>query len=223
MNIVVLSDGGPSAMALVESLRRSGAETIHSASVADAAGLDATADAMLIDPDSSSFDGASACTQVREASDVPIIVISARLAVSECVRVLSAGADDYVPKPFILGELMARIRAVTRRHQMTTRALLDDVEIDFATQVVTVSGERVALAKKEFQLLSTIAAADGMICSRAQLIGVVWGRPWAGVDACLNVNIANMRAKLRRPHLIETVRGAGYRIANGVTIVGQND
>lgn len=173
-------------------------------------------DIVLLDLGLPDIDGTTVCQAIRRASDVPIIVVTGRAETGAPIQSLRHGADDYLLKPFDARELLARIHAVLRRCSQADRAEQvvhrGDVTVDLARLTVTVAGQAVALSTKELRMLTVIAAERGEVCSRDRLIAEIWGRPWPGAASTLNVHVATLRAKLGRPHLVETIRGIGYRL-----------
>jgi DNA-binding response OmpR family regulator len=161
-------------------------------------------------------DGLDVCRQLRASSPVPILVLTARDEETDRIVGLELGADDYVTKPFSPRELVARVRAVLRRSEpdpLEDRVIeLRDVRVDLGTQSVTVAGAPVPLRTMEFQLLAELARNAGQVVSRNRLLGRVWGLSFAGGTRTVDVHVAQVRKKLGRPDLIETVRGVGYRV-----------
>ncbi|GAA0646110.1 response regulator transcription factor [Kutzneria viridogrisea] len=178
-------------------------------------------DVVLLDLGLPDIDGVTLCRAIRAASDVAIIVVSARGEVDDRILGLHAGADDYLVKPYDVGELVARVHAVRRRRGDTGASSpgsvhVGDVDIDLVRHQVTVAGESIALSRKEFQVLALVVGAGGAVCTRERIIAEVWGRSWAGANRTLDVHVATLRTKLGRPALVETVRGVGYRLAADV-------
>jgi DNA-binding response OmpR family regulator len=180
----------------------------------------ADVDVVLLDLGLPDMDGVDVCRAIREVSDVPVIVVSARGEVDDRILGLHSGADDYLVKPYDVGELVARVHAVYRRRRVPASppgepdiVSIDGVELDLTRHSVTVDGEQVPLSRKEFQVLAMLATSGGAVCTRSRIVAEVWGRSWPGANRTLDVHVATLRTKLGRPHLVETVRGVGYRLA----------
>jgi DNA-binding response OmpR family regulator len=177
-------------------------------------------DVVLLDLGLPDQDGFKLCRQIRQASSVPIIVVTARADFQSRVHGLNIGADDYLVKPYNFAELIARIHAVTRRTGVTAPAVegpavleLGSLRIDRDGHSVTVDGQPVTLTRKEFHLLTVLARQPGVVYRREQLISEVWGTSWAGTGRTLEVHMASLRHKLGLAGLIETIRGVGYRVS----------
>jgi two-component system, OmpR family, KDP operon response regulator KdpE len=183
-------------------------------------------DMVLLDLTLPEVDGFELCRQIRERSNVAIIVVSARGGERDKVTALNMGADDYMTKPFGIEELLARILATLRRTRpaeaMTEAApsviTIGDVEVDLIAQLVRLAGEEVHLTPTEFALLRELARNQGKLLSRAHLLRRVWGRGYETETEYVRVYIRRLRAKLEppgSPPLILTQPRAGYRIAGG--------
>ncbi|GAA1588181.1 response regulator transcription factor [Leucobacter aridicollis] len=175
-------------------------------------------DVVLLDLGLPDADGVELCREIREsvaAAEVGIIMITARSQERERVLGLRSGADDYVVKPVGLDELSARIEAVLRRRQHAPAPVLTvgAVTLDLATRTVMSGGAVVELRPREFDLLAALMREPGTVRSRDHLLLQVWHTVWPGAHRTLEVHVSSLRAKLRDPDLIETVRGAGYRVA----------
>jgi DNA-binding response OmpR family regulator len=161
-------------------------------------------------------DGFDVCRQLRASGRVPILILTARDEETDRIIGLELGADDYVTKPFSPRELVARVRAVLRRAEpdpLESRVIeLGDVRLDLGLRRVTVAGVPVYLRTLEFELLAELARNAGQVVSRNRLLGRVWGLSFAGGTRTVDVHVAQVRKKLGRPDLIETVRGIGYRV-----------
>jgi two-component system response regulator RegX3 len=172
---------------------------------------------VLLDLGLPDMDGIDVCRRLRAASTVPIIVITARSEEVDRVLGLELGADDYVVKPFGFRELVARIRAVTRRARPTTRPAegaqrLGRLELDRRQRRVLVEGTEIVLTAKEFDLLALLAEDPGAVFARDQILEQVWDQHWFGPTKTLDVHVASLRKKLGTPGWIETVRGVGFRL-----------
>ena len=174
------------------------------------------ADVVLLDLGLPDVDGFELCRRLRADSDIPIIVVTARGEEVHRVVGLELGADDYIVKPFGFRELVARIRAVTRRleHREVDAAPIrvGDLEIDARTRRVTLGREEIPLTPKEFDLLALLADDPGAVCTRTRILEEVWDPHWYGPTKTLDVHVASLRKKLGDPGWIETVRGVGFRL-----------
>jgi len=217
MNVLLVEDDDAIAEPLASGLRREGFEVMRAASGGEALAAEG-ADLVLLDLRLPDVDGFTVCRELRARSDVPIIVVSARGEEVDRVVGLELGADDYVVKPFGLRELVARIRAVTRR--TGDRRGGDDGEalavgtlrIDLRAHRVSVDGADVALTAKEFALLALLAREPGAVVDRERILREVWNTSWYGSSKTIDVHVAAIRRKLGDPGWIETVRGIGLRL-----------
>jgi DNA-binding response OmpR family regulator len=174
---------------------------------------------VILDVTMPDMDGYQTLERIRDLSDVPVLMLTARTQELEKVRGLSAGADDYVAKPFGRQELLARVQALLRRtggKSEVIEAYADDfVEIDYAQRRVTVEGRAVQLTPLEFKLLSSFVQNPNQVLSRDQLLELVWGDPYGVSGDQVKLYVGYLRRKLvpdapdSAP--IETVRGFGYR------------
>ncbi|HVW35106.1 MAG TPA: response regulator transcription factor [Acidimicrobiia bacterium] len=216
MRILIVEDDDAIAEPLAAGLAREGFSVERVAT--GAAALDAAAaDLVLLDLGLPDLDGYEVCRRFRAASDVPIIVITARGEEVDRVIGLELGADDYMVKPFGFRELLARIRAVTRRvgrpaEPAAGSRRIGPLEIDRRTRRVTLDGRDVVLTRKEYDLLAFLAADPGAVRTREEIIDEVWDEHWYGPTKTLDVHVASLRRKLGDPAWIETVRGVGYRL-----------
>ncbi len=177
-------------------------------------------DAVVLDLGLPDMDGKTIILQVRQTSDTPIIVLSAREQEAEKIAALDLGANDYVAKPFGIAELLARVRAALRprRGQEVDAPLLriGDIAIDIPAHRVTCGDELVVLTPKEFDLLVLLAQNAGRVMTHRQLLANVWGPAHVEDTQYLRVFIGQLRAKLERnpaePSLIATEPGVGYRM-----------
>jgi DNA-binding response OmpR family regulator len=215
MHLLVVEDEDAIAEPLVEGLEREGFEVTRVAT--GAAALEAApADLVLLDLRLPDMDGYAVCRELRARSDVPIIMVTAKGEEVDRVVGLELGADDYVVKPFGLRELVARIRAVSRRgaSRGAARGVLRAgvIEIDPRARQATVSGRELALTVKEFDLLALLVGQAGSVVDRRTILREVWDTSWLGSSKTVDVHVASLRKKLGDPELVETVRGVGLRV-----------
>jgi two-component system KDP operon response regulator KdpE len=173
---------------------------------------------ILLDVNLPGISGLDVCREIRQSSDVPIIMLTVRNTERDKVQALDAGADDYVVKPFGAQELLARIRAALRRstiEEATPAFVSDDLKIDFAKRAVTLNGNPVRLTPKEFELLRHLVANQGMALSHRRLLQAVWGPDYGEETEYLRVFINQLRKKIepdpRHPRYIHTDPWIGYR------------
>jgi DNA-binding response OmpR family regulator len=164
-------------------------------------------------------DGLELCRRLRDGRDVPIVILSARDEEVDRILGLELGADDYVTKPFSPRELVARVRAVLRRTDPASHEsrLLEvgELQVDVQARNATLRGAPLALRTLEFELLAELARQPGHVMTRTRLLDEVWGMSFPGGTRTVDVHIAQLRKKLGRPALIQTVRGVGYRLVDG--------
>lgn len=169
------------------------------------------------------LDGPQVLSELRRFSDAYVIMLTARTEEVDKIVGLSAGADDYLTKPFSPGELVARVRAMLRRPRSGAPDVMEaplefgDLTIDIARREVRRRGEEVNLTALEFDLLAALASRPGMVFTRGQLLERVWGETYFGDDHVVDVHVANLRKKIEEdpasPRYVQTVRGVGYRFA----------
>jgi DNA-binding response OmpR family regulator len=171
-------------------------------------------DIVLLDRMLPGMDGMAICRALRARSDVPIIMLTARGAVEDRVEGLNSGADDYLPKPFKFVELIARINAVLRRHQVTSAEVLTagDLRLDRATREVTDAGVPLALTPREFDLLENFMLNPRQVLTREAILARVWGYDGEVETNVIDVYVRYLRGKLSddRHERIQAVRGVGY-------------
>ena len=174
---------------------------------------------IILDVGLPGMDGFATCQRIREFSQIPIILVTARDFDDDKVHGLEIGADDYVTKPFSPGELAARVRAALRRANMVTDGgepmiRTGELSVDFARNRVTLRDREVFLSDTEYRLLCYLARNAGRIITRDQILERIWGEEYVGEDHLLHVTIGRLRGKLddtsRRPQYIVTRRGIGY-------------
>ncbi len=173
-------------------------------------------DLMLLDLGLPDMDGRDVCREVRSHSAVPIIVVTARGEEVDRIIGLELGADDYVVKPFGIGELAARMRAVLRRTGAPAGPepvlVSGELAVDTRAHRVTLGDGEVALTPKEFDVLAMLAGDPGATFTREAILREVWDAHWYGPTKTLDVHVASVRRKLGDPGWIETVRGVGFRL-----------
>ncbi len=213
MRILLVEDDFRFARALAAALRRAGYEIEHATTAAAALAAPATY-RVLLDLGLPDADGTEVCRQLRERSDVGIIVLTARGEERERVAGLRCGADDYVVKPFGFPELQARIEAVLRRARPRPEGVhrVGRLTIDLDRYVAYVDGRPVTLAKKEFQVLAMLAAQPEVAVRRDRLMQEVWHTSWRGTSRTLDVHMTTLRSKIGDGAHIQTIRGVGYRL-----------
>ncbi len=177
-------------------------------------------DLLILDVMMPKLDGHDVCRILRQESDVPILLLTAKSSEDDVLIGLDLGADDYVTKPYRPRELMARVRALLRRSGRSSDAQDStinhgELEMDPARRLATVSGERVDLTAAEFDVLMTLIASPGLVFTRLQLLESVMGFDHRGMERTVDAHVKNLRRKLgddaRNPKYIATVVGVGYK------------
>lgn len=232
--ILVVEDEESYREPLTYQLEREGYDVVAVASGTEA--LDAydaqQPDLVLLDLMLPGLSGTEVCRELRVRGNVPVIMLTAKDGEIDKVVGLELGADDYVTKPYSFRELLARMRAVLRRHQGSPAAETPDssqsaddeqvlaagpVRMDVERHIVTVNAQAVAFPLKEFDLLEYLLRNAGRVLTRGQLIDRVWGSDYVGDTKTLDVHIKRIRAKIEddpgNPNLVLTVRGLGYKFA----------
>src|SRR4051812_42465489 len=218
---VLLVEDDPSVRGAVERALRGAGHKVDAVTAGDKGLAAATAtpyDAIVLDRGLPGLDGLEVCRQLRSSgSAVPILMLTARAAVTERVEGLDAGADDYLVKPFALDELLARLRAFERRAPSTGQARgtlrFEDLELDRDAMTARRGGREVALSRTEYQLLELLLANPKRVLSRDVIFEKVWGYDFGPDSNSLDVYIGYLRRKLEQngdKRLIHTVRGVGY-------------
>jgi DNA-binding response OmpR family regulator len=178
-----------------------------------------TPDLVLLDVMMPKLDGWAVLERIRERSDVPVIMLTAKDTTEDKVRGLSSGVDDYITKPFDLLEVVARIEAVSRRYQSEPSPLIKvkDLEIDDEQKRVSVRGEAVELSPKEYDLLKLLASKPGKVFSHQEVLDVIWADSHFASSEDVKKYIYLLRNKIEHdaenPELVLTVRGFGYKLA----------
>jgi DNA-binding response OmpR family regulator len=229
MRLLLVEDDLSLRAAMREALTRLGYQVAGVGTAGDALnqlGADPPPEIILLDVGLPDQDGFEICEQIRRRSRIPIIMVSARIAVESRVKGLNAGADDYLAKPFKLAELVARIQSVARRSdwsssqeepspQSRSVKRVGPLVVDPNARTVTVHGAPKSLTRKEFDVLNLLAGRPGEVFRREEIIGQVWRSGGEGGERTLEVHIASLRTKLGVRNLIETARGIGYRVTTG--------
>lgn len=216
--ILVVEDEPRIAQIARDYLEQAGFGVVTAASGSEALAVVARThpDLIVLDLGLPFVDGLDVTRAVRRDSNVPIIMLTARVEESDKIAGLELGADDYVVKPFGLRELIARIRAVTRR--TSVRAATQEplrvggLEIDERARRASLDGLELELTPKEFDLVAALARDPGAAVSRRRLLEDVWETTWYGTSKTIDVHVAALRRKLGDPGWIETVRGVGFRL-----------
>ncbi len=218
--VLMVDDDPDVRTSVARGLRHSGFDVRVAASGKEALRLlsSESHDALVLDVQMPELDGVAVVTALRAlGNEIPICVLSARDTVNDRIAGLEAGADDYLTKPFDLGELVARLNALLRRASHADRPsdtmTVGALTIDTARRLVFVGGDRVDLTKREFDLLAVLAENAGVVLSRQRLLELVWGYDFDVDTNVADVFISYLRRKLERPdvpRVIHTVRGIGY-------------
>jgi two-component system, OmpR family, response regulator RegX3 len=167
--------------------------------------------------------GVEVCRRLRESSDVPVIMLTARDAEVDRVLGLESGADDYLTKPFSMAELVSRVRAILRRRELDRRGVdlgrrrIGGLEVDVVRHQVAVDGQPVELTPSEFRLLALLSGEPDRVFARREIMEHLWRSDHVGDARACDVHVSNLRSKIERdperPERILTVRGVGYRLA----------
>jgi DNA-binding response OmpR family regulator len=223
--ILVVEDEAAIAEPFTQALRREGFDPRWERTAAgalEAARRDAPA-AVVLDLMLPDGDGRDVCRELRRASDVPILMLTARGTETDRIVGLEIGADDYVVKPFSSAEVIARIRAILRRRPVVAPesappepVQVGDIAIDPGARRAWAAGEEVDLTRREFDLLARLARDAGRVVTREDLIADVWDENWFGSTKTLDVHVGTLRRKLGEdptaPRHLHTVRGVGFSL-----------
>jgi DNA-binding response OmpR family regulator len=223
VRILVVEDDDGIAEPLAEGLTREGFDVSRVATGA-AALAEPRPDVVLLDLGLPDMDGYAVCRQLRAASNVPILILTARAAEMDRVLGLELGADDYVVKPFGFRELVARIRAVLRRtaevplhpdsNGQDQPQVLGRLTVDRRARKVFIDRDEVILSPKEFDLLALLAEDPGAVVNRQTILEEVWDPHWYGPTKTVDVHVASLRRKLGHPDWVQTVRRVGLRLGD---------
>ena len=232
MDRILIADDEPSVRdAVGYALRQEGFDVILAEDGTDAedklGGPELGFDLLILDIMMPGRSGLDICRDVRARSPVPIILLTAKDQEVDKVVGLEVGADDYVTKPFSVRELLGRVRAQLRRRELDRTSTVSDaktidagsVRIDLARHLVSIRGEPVNLTRSEFQVLRLLAERPGQVFSRLEIMEELWQSEFSGDVRACDVHISNLRQKVERdpqePELVLTVRGVGYKLAEG--------
>jgi DNA-binding response OmpR family regulator len=218
VRVLVVEDHPKLAIAVATGLRRAGMAVDVAFDGDDALAHAAAADydVVVLDRDIPGVHGDQVCRSlVVDGSDARVLMLTAAGTVSDRVEGLGLGADDYLPKPFEFAELVARIRALSRRPGRSVPPVLlrGDLMLDVARRAVTRGGRDIALNPKEFAVLEILLGARGRVVSSEQLLDKVWDEAANPFTQAVKTTMSRLRAKLGPPPVIETVAKSGYRIA----------
>lgn len=225
LNVLVIEDDREIRAMIQSSLSVEGFEVQTAVSLSEARALLAhkTPDIVVLDLGLPDGDGAQLVRELRKQHATPVVVVSARHQEAQKIELLDAGADDYLTKPFSVGELLARMR-VALRHRGTSLAAavttheLDNLRIDLNTRMVALNGEVLHLTPTEFKLLARLVRSAGRVVTHRQLLTDVWGAEFTEHTHYLRLYMAQLRAKIERnpsePRHLLTETGVGYRLAD---------
>jgi len=224
MHVLVAEDDPVIADFVAQGLREAGFAVDVAATGTDGLrlALEGRYDAAVIDVMLPGLDGLSVCRLIRKDSNVPILILTARGTEVDKIVGLESGADDYIVKPFGLGEFLARVRAALRRASTTStlpsvrgRLEAGDLSLDLISRKVYRAGNELRLTHKEFDLLAELVRNVGAVLSRDLLLQKVWGYEYVGDSRTVDVHVRWLREKIEddpsQPTRITTVRGVGYR------------
>ena len=218
MDVLIVEDDDAMAGALAAAVESAGHHPQRLSRGADALLSHRDFQVILLDLGLPDMDGLEVLRKLRQVTDVPILILTARDDERSVVLGLRSGADDYLVKPVKLVELLARIEAVTRRagrQRGTPREdviVLDDLAIDLNRHTASRAGTPLPLTATEFELLALLARHAGSVVTREQILDALWGDAFLASSRSLDVHLTGLRAKLQKPGFIINVRGVGYRV-----------
>jgi two-component system KDP operon response regulator KdpE len=219
--VLVVDDEQSIRVFLKLTLTSQGYETIEAVSGKEALSKAAVEkpDIIILDIGLPDIDGIEVTRSLREWTQIPIIILSVRGSEKDKIAALDLGADDYLTKPFVVGELLARIRAALRRSVRTADEpsfKTGELEVDLERRLVKVAGRELQLTPNEYELLKILVLNAGKVMTHKHLLNAVWGPEYNGEFHMLRVNISNLRRKIEpdpsRPQIIITESGVGYRL-----------
>jgi two-component system, OmpR family, KDP operon response regulator KdpE len=222
--LLLVEDDAAIRSALIRALTEHGHAVSSTGSAMGALQLvvDSPPDLVILDLGLPDLDGYEALRMLRAISKVPVVVATARDDEADIVRVLNAGADDYLVKPFSVGQIEARVRAVLRRAAADTErrsepVIVGTLRLDGEAHEATLDGRRLDLSRREFELLHYLATRSGQVVTKRELLTQVWRMPYGGADKTVDVHISWLRRKLgetaQQPRYLHTVRGVGVKLS----------
>jgi len=221
-SVLIVEDDPRIRASLAEQLAKRGhqVDTAHRAIDGVESALSGDFEVVILDLGFPDIDGETALQMIRSVSDIPVVVATARDQESEIVRILDAGADDYVIKPFSVDHIEARIRAVLRRRGSSDQSpvlVVGALALDPARREAKLDGEALELTAKEFELLLFLGERADTYVSKRELLAGVWHQPYGGADKTVDVHLSWLRRKLGEtaadPQYIHTKRGVGVRLS----------
>jgi DNA-binding response OmpR family regulator len=222
VKVLLAEDDEAISAPLTRALRREGYDVALAQTGPDAlAAAQEDADVLVLDLGLPGMDGLEVCRRLRAGgSRLPVLVLTARAAELDAVVGLDAGADDYVTKPFRLGELLARVRALLRRNPPAeTLVRAKDVSVDLSARRAFLGDDELTLSQKEFDLLAVLVERSGQVVTREELMRDVWHTGWMGSSKTLDMHVSWLRRKLAddatNPRYIATIRGVDFRFERG--------
>jgi two-component system, OmpR family, KDP operon response regulator KdpE len=218
--VLIVEDDDRVRIPLVQSLTRRGHAVIEAKSGLPAlqSVVDETPDVVLLDLGLPDIDGADLLKMLRAVSRVPVIIGTARDDERDIVRLLDAGADDYIVKPFSAEQVDARVRAVLRRTASPepSRVEVGELVVDAGARTASLAGASLELSRKEFDLLLYLARHCGRVVTKRELLAEIWEQPYGGVEKTVDTHLSWLRAKLGEsasaPRYLHTVRGVGVKL-----------
>jgi len=217
MDVLIVEDDDAMASALGAAVVSAGHASARVSRGADALLEHRRFGVILLDLGLPDMDGLEVLRKLRQVTDVPILILTARDDERSVVLGLRSGADDYLVKPVKLVELLARIEAVTRRAARAPgntqrRIVLGKLEVDLERRLAVLDGQVLPLTATEFDLLALLASHAGSVVTREQILDALWGDAFLASSRSLDVHLTGLRSKLQLPGFIINVRGVGYRV-----------
>lgn len=217
VQLLIVEDDHAVARALIDAVSAAGHQAEHVSRGADALLKHHNAQMILLDLGLPDMDGLEVLRKLRQISEVPVVILSARNDERSVVRGLRQGADDFLVKPIGLAVLLARIDAVARRAKVQSNdnggvLIAGGLRMDTGKHEAILNGRHLQLTAKEFELLALLAQHDGAVVTREQILDRLWGDAFVAVSRSLDVHLTGLRSKLAAPGMIVNVRGVGYRL-----------